>query len=104
MRVGSALQEHREQRIFLGTRRLNLVNLARAPGVIEIGAQHRAVDTGHAFNRYDALGRNPAPIRYGRLRNAEFSRESADAASSTNGLVKTRIAHSRLYVLHVLRS
>ncbi len=99
--VGGAREQHRQQRVFLRTRGIDLVDVAGGAWVfrVKIGAQNRAAHAGRGFDRQHAFSRHTCPIRDRWLRNAYFTRKRADTAGSANRLVETYIPHRRQYFL-----
>jgi hypothetical protein len=99
--IGRACEQHREQRVFLRPRSVDLVNVAGRAGMfsVEVGPQNRSAHAGRSFNRHYAFGRNARPVRHRRLGDANFSRKRADPAGNADRLIKSYVPHRRFSFL-----
>ena len=67
--IGRAREQHREERIFLRARGIDLVDVAADALVlgVKIGPQDRAAHAGRGLDREHALSGNARPVRNRRL-------------------------------------
>ena len=111
--MAGAREQHREQRIFLRARGVDLVDTAIADIdtvagkigriAVEIGPQNDTAHAGRGFHRQHALGGNARPVRDRRLRDANFSGKRADTAGNADRFVKTAIAHQGFFFIISIR-
>ncbi len=100
--IRSPRQKHREQRVFLRARGVDLVEVAAEAGMlgVKVGTQHRATDAGHGLDRQHALGRDARPVGYRRLGNANFPGKRADPAGDAYRFVQTLVPHRRAFLYY----
>src|SRR5262249_41351493 len=92
--VGSPRQERRQQSIFVGARRIDLVGFGWL--AIEVRSQYRAVHAGDRLNRKYTLGGDSRPIRYRGLRYANLTRKPPNTPSRRNRFIETGVPHVSL--------
>ncbi len=97
--IRRARQQHRQQRVFLRARGIDLVDIAGRAGVlsVKIGPQNRPAHAGRRLDREHALGGNARPVRNRRLRYADFTGKRADPAGDADRFVQAYIPHRRFF-------
>src|SRR5215469_17076020 len=89
-RIGRSSEQLCQQRIFPRAAVRDLVHVRLG---VKVRPQNRASNAACVFDLENTLGRDPGPIRDGRLRNSDPAGQLGDAADRANSLLESPVSH-----------